>query len=76
MSKSRRAPVHFRIRPESRSCNSASSCLVQSYDARTHSGGDAYASQELEVMLLNAGFTRNKLLQVPRSPQQVIIGTK
>ena len=38
--------------------------------------GDAYTMQELEVMLLNAGFTRNELLQVPRSPQQVIISTK
>jgi len=38
--------------------------------------GDAYTMQELEVMLLNAGFTRKELLQVPRSPQQVFIGTK
>jgi hypothetical protein len=38
--------------------------------------GDAYTMQELEVMLLNGGFTHNELLQVPRSPQQVILSTK
>jgi hypothetical protein len=29
-----------------------------------------------EVMLLNAGFIRNELLHVPRSPQNVVISTK
>lgn len=38
--------------------------------------GDAYTMQELEAMLLNCGFTHSELLQVPRSPQQVIVSTK
>jgi SAM-dependent methyltransferase len=38
--------------------------------------GDAYTMQELDAMLLNGGFIHSELLQVPRSPQQVIVGTK
>jgi ubiquinone/menaquinone biosynthesis C-methylase UbiE len=38
--------------------------------------GDAYTMQELDAMLLNGGFTHSELLQVPRSPQQVIVSTK
>ena len=38
--------------------------------------GDAYTRQELEAMLHNSGFTHSELLQVPRSPQQVIVSTK
>jgi len=38
--------------------------------------GDAYTMQELEAMLLYGGFARSELLQVPRSPQQVVVSTK
>ena len=38
--------------------------------------GDAYTMQELEAMLVNSGFTHSELLQVPRSPQQVIVSTR
>lgn len=38
--------------------------------------GDAYTMQELEAMLLYGGFAGSELLQVPRSPQQVIVSTK
>jgi ubiquinone/menaquinone biosynthesis C-methylase UbiE len=35
--------------------------------------GDAYTFQEYDRMFRAAGFSRNELLQVPRSPQQLII---
>lgn len=38
--------------------------------------GDAYTMQELQAMLVKAGFTYNELLQVPQSPQQVIVASK
>ena len=38
--------------------------------------GDAYTMQELEAMLVNSGFTHSELLQVPSSPQQVIVSTR
>lgn len=38
--------------------------------------GDAYTMRELEAMLVNSGFTRNEVLQVPRSPQQLIVSNK
>jgi ubiquinone/menaquinone biosynthesis C-methylase UbiE len=38
--------------------------------------GDAYTMQELEAMLVNSGFTHSELLQVPKSPQQVIVSTR
>lgn len=38
--------------------------------------GDAYTMQELEAMLHNSGFAHSELLQVPRSPQQVVVTAK
>jgi ubiquinone/menaquinone biosynthesis C-methylase UbiE len=35
--------------------------------------GDAYTFQEYDRMFRAAGFARNEILQVPRSPQQLII---
>jgi len=39
----------------------------------TTPAGDAYTFQEYDRMFRAAGFSRNELLQVPRSPQQLII---
>lgn len=36
-------------------------------------GGDAYTLAEFEAMLQEAGFTANEMLQVPASPQQLIL---
>jgi SAM-dependent methyltransferase len=35
--------------------------------------GDAYTLEEYERMFRSAGFARNEIIQVPRSPQQVIV---
>ncbi len=39
----------------------------------TTPAGDAYTFQEYDRMFRTAGFSRNELLQVPRSPQQLIV---
>lgn len=38
--------------------------------------GDAYTLQEYERMFGSAGFDRSELLQIPDSPEQVIVSTK
>jgi SAM-dependent methyltransferase len=38
--------------------------------------GDAYTMEEYERMFGEAGFARNELLQVPNSPEQVIVSTR
>jgi ubiquinone/menaquinone biosynthesis C-methylase UbiE len=38
--------------------------------------GDAYTMEQFETMLGRAGFTQNRLNQVPQSPQQLIVSTK
>jgi len=42
----------------------------------TTPAGDAYTAEQLNQMLTEAGFSENRLLPVPQSPQHVIISVK
>jgi 2-polyprenyl-3-methyl-5-hydroxy-6-metoxy-1,4-benzoquinol methylase len=42
----------------------------------TTPAGDAYTGNQWKDMLSEAGFARNRLEQVPQSPQQLIVSTK